>query len=82
MFKIRNNIRKIHVNAFESLQCLTKLNLKSNKIDFIEELRLRRWARENFVPPERRERSWHPIVHDEMKRKDLEAARPAAAPVA
>ena len=48
------------------------------EVDFIEELRLRRWARENYVPPDRRERSWHPIVHDEMKRKDTEKRHPVA----
>jgi hypothetical protein len=41
-------------------------------LDFIEELRLRRWARENFVPVEQRLPSWHPIVLDEMLRKDGE----------
>ena len=41
-------------------------------LDFIEELRLRRWARENFVPVEQRLPSWHPIVLDEMDRKDGE----------
>lgn len=42
------------------------------EMDFIEELRLRRWARENYVPPEKRERNWHPVVHEEMKNKDSE----------
>ena len=41
-------------------------------LDFIEELRLRRWARENFVPVEQRLPNWHPIILDEMDRKDLE----------
>jgi hypothetical protein len=41
-------------------------------LDFIEELRMRRWARENYVPETHREASWHPIVHDEMGKKDLE----------
>lgn len=41
-------------------------------LDFIEELRLRRWARENFVPVQQRQQSWHPIVLDEMLRKDVE----------
>jgi hypothetical protein len=45
----------------------------TGELDFIEELRLRRWARENYVPQVRREKSWHPIVHDEMRRKDIEA---------
>jgi len=41
-------------------------------VDFIEELRLRRWARENYVTVESRARSWHPVVLDEMLRKDEE----------
>jgi len=41
-------------------------------LDLIEELRLRRWARENYVPPEGRKRNWHPIVHEEMNKKDNE----------
>jgi len=43
------------------------------ELDFIEELRLRRWARENYVPPESREQTWHPVVHEEMEKKDTEA---------
>jgi hypothetical protein len=42
-------------------------------LDFIEELRLRRWARENYVPSGRRQGNWHPIVHEEMEKKDLES---------
>ena len=45
-------------------------------LDLIEELRLRRWARENYVPPENRQRTWHPIVHEEMKKKDHEKSSP------
>jgi hypothetical protein len=48
----------------------------SAELDFIEELRLRRWARENYVPSGRRQVSWHPIVHQEMERKDLETSNP------
>jgi len=40
------------------------------EVDLIEELRLRRWARENYVPFESRSRSWHPVILDEMARKD------------
>lgn len=40
------------------------------EIDLIEELRLRRWARENYVTEEHREPAWHPIVLEEMIRKD------------
>src|SRR5438046_1450891 len=30
-------------------------------LDFIEELRLRRWARQHYVPAEHRQPSWHPF---------------------
>jgi hypothetical protein len=46
----------------------------SAELDFIEELRMRRWARENYVPRGLRKSSWHPIVHDEMEKKEFEAA--------
>ena len=46
-------------------------------VDFIEEVRLRRWARENYVPAADRNATWHPIILDEMSRKDREAT-PAA----
>ena len=44
----------------------------SAELDFIEELRLRRWARENYVPVAERDAAWHPIILDEMSRKDAE----------
>jgi hypothetical protein len=52
-----------------------------SELDFIEELRLRRWARENYVPRGQRQTSWHPVVHEEMEKKDVEVAQPAARPV-
>lgn len=50
------------------------------ELDFIEELRLRRWARENYAPRGRRQSTWHPVVHEEMDRKDREAAPTDATP--
>ncbi len=41
-------------------------------VDFIEEIRLRRWARENYVPADERDESWHPVVLEEMRSKDLD----------
>lgn len=38
--------------------------------DFIEEIRLRTWARENYVPADERDEDWHPIILDEMRCKD------------
>ena len=46
------------------------------EMDLIEELQLRRWARENYVPPEQRDGSWHPVVQDEMQKKDTEKFSP------
>jgi len=45
----------------------------STGLDFVAELRLRQWARQNYVPPEyRRDSDWHPVVLDEMRRKDAD----------
>jgi hypothetical protein len=43
------------------------------ELDFIEELRLRRWARENYVPQPERSEEWHPVVLEEMTKKDRES---------
>ena len=43
-----------------------------SEVDFIEELQMRRWAREHYVPRNKRETTWHPIVHEEMQKKDFE----------
>ena len=50
-------------------------------LDFIEELRLRRWARENYVPKGQRQSTWHPVVHQEMEKKDREEDKPSAVTV-
>ena len=44
------------------------------EVDFIEELRLRRWAREHYVSRQQREENWHPVILDEMNRKERERA--------
>ena len=46
----------------------------SHPADPVEELRLRRWARENYVAVEFRDATWHAVVLDEMRRKDHEQA--------
>ncbi len=51
--------------------------------DLIDELRMRRWARENYVPEGRREKTWHPVIHDEMTKKEQDlSARPSYASIA
>lgn len=42
-------------------------------IDAIDEMRLRTWARQNYCPAAERDENWHPIILDEMRRKDGEA---------
>ncbi len=46
--------------------------LHRDDLDIVKELRLRRWAREHHVREEERRSSWHPVVLDEMRRKDDE----------
>ncbi|MEX1232801.1 MAG: hypothetical protein WEB58_21320 [Planctomycetaceae bacterium] len=48
---------------------------RSGQVDLLKELRLRRWARENYVSANERKPSWHPLVLDEMRLKDAEIAQ-------
>ena len=50
------------------------LNSSNVTIDPVEELRLRRWARENYVSADLRDSHWHAVVLDEMRQKDQDAA--------
>ena len=45
------------------------------EIDAVEEMRLRTWARANYVPVEERDVTWHPVVLEEMDAKDREMER-------
>lgn len=42
------------------------------EVDPIEEMRLRTWARRNYQPQSQRDTGMHPVVLDEMRRKDRE----------
>lgn len=44
----------------------------AGEIDIIDEMHLRRMARENYVLAAQRHRNWHPVVLDEMQRRDRE----------
>lgn len=39
-------------------------------VDPIEEMQLRTWARTHYLPPQKRDAKWHPVILDEMSRKD------------
>lgn len=41
-------------------------------LDPIEEIRLRTWARRNYTSEDERDQEWHPVILDEMRRKDEE----------
>ncbi|MBL6704799.1 MAG: hypothetical protein ISQ06_01710 [Planctomycetaceae bacterium] len=48
----------------------------SRELDLVAELRLRQWARRNYVPAEQRSDSdWHAVVVSEMRRIDREIGR-------
>ena len=42
------------------------------ELDLVEEMRLRTWARRNYVAACEREESWHAVILDEMTRIDEE----------
>jgi len=48
-------------------------NDETMRVDPIEEIQLRTWARMNYAPAEERDEEMHPIILDEMVRKDREA---------
>jgi hypothetical protein len=53
--------------------------LRLETLDLVAELRLRQWARRNFVSgSERTDSDWHPVVLDEMRRKESEMAGEAS----
>lgn len=45
------------------------------ELDPVEEMRLRTWARRHYAPTSERDSSWHPVILDEMRRKDGEQGR-------
>lgn len=47
----------------------------SQAVDAVEEMRLRAWARRHYLPAAERNDGLHPIVLDEMSRKDREIER-------
>lgn len=55
------------------------LTSEHERVDLIKELRLRRWARRNYVVPEDRRSTWHPIVINEMRSMDAERLQQPAA---
>lgn len=44
----------------------------SVQLDVVEELQMRRWARENYCQEIDRDPTWHSVIHEEMQQKDRE----------
>lgn len=42
------------------------------EVDPVEEMRMRTWARRHYAPVQDRDEHWHPVVLDEMVRRDRE----------
>ena len=51
------------------------LRTSTRLVDPVEELRLRCWARRNYVPAWERDADWHPVVLDEMRSRDAELSQ-------
>lgn len=45
----------------------------AGEVDLVEEMRLRTWARRNYVSAPDRDGDWHPVILDEMTRIDDES---------
>lgn len=48
------------------------LNQTAECIDLIQEFRLRRWARDNYVALRQRDPQWHQVVLEEMQAMDVD----------
>lgn len=59
------------MNVAQFVACETETEGEP-EVDAVEEFRLRIWARQNYTPAENRDVSWHPVVLEEMERKDRE----------
>ena len=75
----RDALYQLEVSAkdWEGLRMSSSMLLEpptqgGSEVDPIEEIRLRTWARKNYAPMHKRDETLHPIILDEMKRKDEE----------
>lgn len=49
-----------------------EFELMAADLDPIAEMQLRTWARRNYCEQSERDHTWHPIILDEMARRDDE----------
>ncbi len=49
-----------------------EFEMLSADLDPIAEMQLRTWARRNYCELSERDRTWHPVILDEMSRRDEE----------
>jgi hypothetical protein len=48
---------------------------QETSLDPVEEIRLRTWARQHYIPRELRDDTLHPIILEEMRHRDQERPR-------
>jgi hypothetical protein len=66
----RSEVRPILVQETAMVAAMLS---RETDIDPVEEMRLRTWARRNYEPHQQeRDSEWHPVILDEMRRKDSE----------
>jgi hypothetical protein len=62
----------IREKAMPEIDLINSLSEAGSDLDPISEMRLRTWARTNYCSPQDRESDWHPVILDEMARRDAE----------
>ena len=72
LIDLMSHHRRLFSKPVESYERAAVMHATLTEVDFIEEIRLRRWARENYVPADERDESWHSVVLEEMHAKDVE----------
>jgi hypothetical protein len=51
------------------------LRASTRLVDAVDELRLRCWARRNYVPAWERDADWHSVILEEMRSRDAELSQ-------
>jgi len=62
----------IREKTMPEIDLINSLSEAASDLDPISEMRLRTWARTNYCSAQDRESEWHPVILDEMARRDAE----------
>ncbi len=64
--------RERETRKMSSIMTVESSAVLDDELDLVEEMRLRTWARKNYVEASERDATWHPVIRDEMARIDNE----------